>query len=313
MIFASPVPWWAAFLIAAAILAFAVWSYRRPLVPLSLLQRAGLTALRVVSLGALFLFLCRPTLLLPPATSGDLVVPVLVDVSRSMRIPDENGRPRIARALEVVQTLLPLLSQQAKPELYAVGDGLSPTSVDRIAADGRRSDLSGSIAEVRDRFRGRRIPAVVLISDGVDTGGPARAIGRAGVPVVTVGVGTPDGLRDREVTDITAADPHLDQASAEIHVSAATSGYGRAPFEMRLLANGRLLERRRIVPTAERAPIDEFFNAPTDPLNPTVFTAEIGTEPGELVTENNSRSVLVSPAGRRRRILALEGALGYDH
>ena len=33
---------------------------------------------------------------------------------------------------------------------------------------------------------------------------------------------------------------------------------------------------------------------------------------GEAVVENNTRSVLVSPIGRKRRILALAGAPGYE-
>ena len=33
----------------------------------------------------------------------------------------------------------------------------------------------------------------------------------------------------------------------------------------------------------------------------------------EAIAENNTRSVLVSPAGRKRRVLALAGAPGYEH
>ena len=84
MQFASPPPWWLALLVAAGIAAIAFYSYRRPLAPLSAVQRAVLIALRVLSLAALVVFLSRPIVLLPPAASGDIVVPILVDTSRSM-------------------------------------------------------------------------------------------------------------------------------------------------------------------------------------------------------------------------------------
>ena len=100
MQFAAPIPWWAVGLVAAAVAAVAFWSYRRPLAPLSGAQRWTLTALRALALGLVVLFLCRPVILLPPVADRDLVVPVLVDVSRSMRIADADGATRLARAAE---------------------------------------------------------------------------------------------------------------------------------------------------------------------------------------------------------------------
>lgn len=44
-----------------------------------------------------------------------------------------------------------------------------------------------------------------------------------------------------------------------------------------------------------------------------MYTAEIPPEASEPVVENNARSVLVSPAGRARRLLVIEGAPGFEH
>ena len=128
-----------------------------------------------------------------------------------------------------------------------------------------------------------------------------------------VGLGSPDRFRDREVTALTAGDQRLDQASVDLHVSAVSSGFGRAPFQLRVLANGRELETRRVVPPADGAPIEEVFTVSPDPVSPTVYTAEIPADESEAVAENNTRSVLVSPAGRKRRLLLIEGAPGFEH
>src|SRR5215467_16348903 len=106
MAFASPIPLWLALLVAIGIGGIAYFSYRRPLVPLSTLQRSMLIALRALALAAVAIFVCRPVMLLPAPPSGDVVVPVLVDVSRSMAIADAGGEPRINRAREVVQKTL---------------------------------------------------------------------------------------------------------------------------------------------------------------------------------------------------------------
>ncbi len=244
-----------------------------------------------------------------------------------MRVADADGQTRIARAADLVcrRSSLPALSARISDRaVYGVGDGSTPVGGRRIiAADARRTDVAGALAAVRERYRGQRIAGIVLLSDGGDTGTSAgsAAPGEAGEfdesvggpPVFAVGIGSPDGPGDREVRAITAGDPRLDQASVDLHVTAVSSGFGRAPFPLRLLANGRVIETRRVVPTADGSPIDERFSVSPDPLNPTVFTADIPADPAETVVENNTRSVLVTPGGRKRRLLIVEGAPGFEH
>ncbi|MGE5243365.1 MAG: hypothetical protein ACM3SQ_03970 [Betaproteobacteria bacterium] len=314
MHFAYPVPWWAVALAAAAIGLVAFAEYRRPLVPLSRGRRGVLVALRAAVLALLLAFLFRPIVLMPPSASRDAVVPVLVDVSRSMRIADADSEPRLARAVGLLrQELLPALAGSFTPEVFAAGDGVAPARPDALRADATRSDLSDALAAIRDRYRGQRVAGIVLLSDGGDTGRRSDAAAGSGPPVFAVGVGSPDGLRDREVLGVTAGDPRLDQASIDLHVSAISTGFGRAPFQLRVLANGDPVESRRVVPPADGSPVDEVFTVSPDPLNPTVYTVEIAADDREAVTENNARSVLVNPAGRKRRVLLVEGAPGFEH
>jgi hypothetical protein len=320
MHFAYPLPVWLAMLLAAAIGAAAFFEYRRPLSPLTRVQRVTLVALRVLVLAAIVLFLFRPMITLPPSSSQDAFVPVLIDVSRSMRLDDAEGQSRITKAATIVKTgLLPGIGRQFRTELFTVGDGLAPIAtgaLDRLSADARRTDLAGALASIRERYRGQRVAGVVVLSDGGDTsraGGAGQAGWEGGPPVFAVGIGSPDGPRDREVLGVVAGDPHLDQSSVDLHVSAVSVGFGRTPFQLRVLANGRLLDTRRIVPPADGSPIDEVFTVSPDPLNATVYSAEIPKDDNEAVVENNSRAVLVSPAGRKRRLLVVEGAPGFEH
>jgi len=310
---AHALPWWLAVVLLAAVAGATYLEYRRPLSPLTPLQRGVLVGMRALTLAVLVLCVFRPIAILPPSGTRDAIVPVIVDGSRSMRLADADGQTRIARATALVKTtLLPSLAQ-FRTELFTAGDALRPVNIESVRAEQSRTDLAGAVAAARERYRGQRVAGIVVVSDGGDTGGSARLSGLGGVPVYAVGVGAPDGLRDREVLGIVAGDPRLDQATVDLHVSAISSGFGRSPFALRVLANGQVLETRRVVPSADGSPIEQMFTVSPDPVNPTVFTADVPADSAELVTENNARGVLVSPPGRKRRILALEGAPGFEH
>ena len=252
---------------AAAIAGVAFLSYRRARASLTVFQRGTLMALRALALGAVVLFLCRPIVLEPPASDRAAVVPVLIDVSRSMRIADAGGRARIADAVRVLQaTLWPAIARRFTPELHGFGDVVAPATLDELAApDGsgagaRRTDLAGAIAAIGERYRGRRVPGIVVLSDGGDTGqGAVGPKGEASAPVFAVGIGSPDGVPDREVLGMSAGDPRLDQSSVDLHVTAVSHRLGRRPFDLRVLADGRLIETRRVVPSADGSPIDEVL------------------------------------------------------
>lgn len=318
MHFAYPLPLWLAAILASAIAGLVYLEYRRPLSPLTRVQRGALVAIRAVVLVALVIFLFRPIAILPPATSRDAIVPVLVDVSRSMRLGDADGQTRLSRATALLKgDFGTALSSHFTTEIYTAGDSLSPAKVDALSPGARRTDLTGAIAAIRERYRGQRVAGIVLLSDGGDTGsggsGGAGGSDTGGPPVFAIGIGSPDGPRDREVLGLAAGDPKLDQASVDLHVTAVSSGFGRAPFTLRVLANGQPLDSRRVVPQADGSPIEEVFTVSPDLVNATVYTAEIPRDASEPVAENNARSVLVSPAGRKRRVLMLEGAPGFEH
>jgi uncharacterized membrane protein len=316
--FASFPPWWLAGLIGLAVV-LAVWAqYRRPLAPLTRLQRSILAALRAAALVALVLFLFRPIAWLPPTGAREAVVPVLVDTSRSMRLTDADGQSRMAKASSLLDfELLPALSRSYRTQLFAIGDSLAAAPAATLSPRARQSDLAGALARARERFRGERVAGIVLLSDGADTGGAAgsarQELPADLPPVFAIGIGAAGGIRDREVISVAAGDQRFDRSSVDLQVSTASAGFGREPFELRVLSGGQVLERRRVTPSADGSPNDERFTVFPDQQAETVYTIEIPLEGGDAVPENNVRRVLVSPAGRKRRLLVIEGAPGFEH
>lgn len=314
MQFALAAPWWVLALLLGAI-ALAAWRmYSGAIVPLTQKRRIGLSALRALTLLLLVGCLLRPVRLLPD-TGSDAVVPVLVDVSRSMRLPDADGRTRIQAARDLVQReIRPALQGRFQSETWTFGDSLAQAAAEIPAADAGRSDLSGALRALREHYRNRRIAGVVVISDGGDTGSrdAAAAVDDGALPVYTVGVGIPRVAPDAEVLDVSAGEAALTDSTVDLTVAAISRG-GAAPFDLRVLENGRPIDVRTVMPAAADSPVRAVFTVSPSRETATLYTVEIPASTAELVLENNKRSVLVEPPGRKRRILMVEGAPGFEH
>jgi len=309
--FAHPLPWWILATILTAAAGVAWHGYRR--VDLTPARRAALTALRFATLLTLVLFLMRPVAQTTEQEARHAFVPILVDTSRSMSIDDADGERRIDNAKRLLTDhLLPGLEPRFQVEVLAFGETLAPAASADLHAASRRSDLSGALAAVRERYRGRPVAGIVVISDGGDTGGATDHVS-GGPAVFPVGVGSPTVGRDREVLGVTVAEAVLDDSRVDLAVSAVSHGHGAAPIELRLLENGRPVEIRRATPAADGAPVREVFHVSPARGVAALYTVEIPAAAGELVPENNTRSVLVQPPARTRRVLLVEGAPGFEH
>ena len=311
----APIPWWG---IAAAVLAaaFTAWrAYARPPIDLTRGQQASLTTLRLCALLIVVLLLLRP-LRDEPAPTGDGVVAILVDHSRSMAIPDADGVPRIDVAGQIVRDrLLSALGEAFDVEMLAFGEGLTSTEVGDFAATASRSELAGALAGVRAVFGGRTLAGIVVVSDGAATGDPdvVDAAARLPAPIYTLGVGNPRRGPDREVTALEAGQPLGSGSAVDVSATIVSRGLGDAAFDVRLLADGRLVAVRRVRPVRDDAPVIAAFRVAPGAALATVYTIEVPVDPAELEPGNNRRQVLVRPPGRSRRLLLVEGSPGYEH
>ena len=311
MRFAVVLPVWGYVLVFAASLALAWYTYAGAAVAPR--TRWLLTGLRALALVLLVAAVLRPVRLVPPASARDRVVPILVDVSRSMRIADAEGPARLQRARSAAESLVAALGTTFRTEVWTFGDGVAPGDLGRLQASAGRSDIGGALTAIAERYRGRALGGIILVSDGGDTAFRDDLLSdAAAVPVFTVGVGTPAITRDREVVAMAAGEPRLADSTVDVHVSALSTGYGTQPLEMTLTANGRPVDVRRVA-AADGAPVHTVFTVSPDPSAPTVYQVSVPVAPGEIAGENNTRSVLVEPPGRRRRLLLVEGAPGYEH
>ena len=302
MQFAIALPWWTLLLVAAAAGVVAWACYAGAIVALPMRRRAVLTTLRALTLLLLVACLLRPVRVMPPDSSSDVVVPMLVDVSRSMGLADVNGRRRIDAARDLFdRQVLPALAGRFVPELWTFGDSTRTrrrfcvsARMPRAATSQERcghceSDIASARLRRSSSCRMEATPEHRMRRPSMDAGA---------VPVYAIGVGAPRVASDLEVLDVSAGEMAVTDSSVDISVAAVNRG-GAAPFDLRVLENGRPIDIRRVVPAADGGPVRAVFTVSPPRDAATLYTVEIPSLPGERVLENNRRSVLVEPAGRR--------------
>ena len=308
MSFASPLPPWALVAAIAALALAAAATYARAGLPAR--RAAVLSLLRAAVLVVLFLLLLGPVRL-EPLPPGGTAVALLVDASRSMAI-DDTGESRLARARALVEERIrPSLSGQFDVSVFTFGGVVSDGPLADTSAIQPRSDVRGAVDDIRRRYRDRRLAATVLLSDGADTGGLTLSA-TGGAPVFAVPVGAGEPPLDREVVSLSVDEEAQMQSLIDLSIAVASRG-DAAPFMLRVLENGRAVHSTRIEPSAGGAPVRLIVPVAPPRERDAVYTVEIDAHAAERVTANNRRSVLVRPAARRRSVLLVEGAPGFEH
>ncbi len=314
IVFEHALPVWMLAVLLAAALATACAAYAGAGATLSTWQRHALRAVRAAALGVLVGCWLQPVRLDRTASRQDAAVPILIDVSRSMSLAHLGGEPRLARARDLVSgRLLPALDRRFRAEVLSFGDTLANASLNRLEPRARRSDLVGALGEVRERYAGRALAGVVVVSDGGLTGRARPDLPALDVPVFTVSLGASAVARDREVASVTLGDASLAGSTVDLAAAVVSRGFGRAPLSVTLRENGRPLQVQSVEPAEDGTPVAVVFPVSPPAEVPTVYTVEVAHDAAEVTGENNARSVVAGPAGRRRRVLLVEGAPGFEH
>lgn len=314
MTFGNPVAWWVVSLLVTATVAAAWFAYAGAAVPLSSRQRWGLRTIRAVTLLLLILFFLRPIVFDHREGARNAVVPILIDRSRSMGLADVDDVTRLARAKELVeQRLLPTVGGEFQVEVLSFGETLEAARLPALEATARRSDLMGALDALGERYAGRSIAGIIILSDGGDTGRGRTGGAPPGVPVFPIGVGSRRVARDREVLSVTAGEAALAESVVDLSVSIVSHGFGRQPMTLTVRENGQPVHVRSVTPDADHSPVHVAFQVSPEKDATALYTVDVASDASEITTDNNMRSALVRCPGRRRRVLLVEGGPGFEH
>lgn len=305
----------AAFVVGGAIIGLA-WHSTRELPPL---RRGVLVALRVLVTLLAWLCFAQPAFEMRQVASERNTIAVLIDASESMGLAETPGGPtRLARAVQLLES--PSLERWRAThdiEVYQFSNELAV--MDRAAAATGPTQLREALEQLRKRFAERDLAGVLLLSDGAATGefaaGASAPVHREfikglGAPVHTAWTAEA-GLQDLAVARVATDDLAFARTLFRIDATLLLTGYESREVTVRLLANGVVVQSRRVGLTRDQPKVITFEVTPevTGRFVYEVAADELADEP---VKQNNTYPFVVRVLRDKLRVLHVAGNPSWD-
>lgn len=286
--------------------------------------RYGLTGLRAAAFLVLIFLFLQPVLVLHSTLPQQNFVAVVYDVSKSMEIRDgSEGQSR----LDIERRLLrpagnPLLDELgAKFKLRFFRFSSSAERVGAFAdapRHGNGTDIERTLNQLVGELATAPVAGIVLVTDGADNrstnfDATAAQFRARGVPVYTVGIGSPDFSRDTEVVQVTAPAKALKDTMAEAEVSVRSTGYAGRRARLLVLDEEKPLQSQEIVlgSGGEVKTHKVHFNCSL--AGPRVFKFRVEPFPDEAISGNNDQTILVRVEDEQPQILYVEGEPRWEY
>jgi len=197
-------------------------------------------------------------------------------------------------------------------ERMAVGEDLKlPESEPK----GTATHLGDAVSQLVEEAAGNEIAGIVLLTDGVNTGGrsiveAARAAREASAPVFTVPPGSEAPVRDLSLVDVFAPDLVSMGDTVRVAVTLELQGYKEAPVKVQLFedeAKEPIDTKDLVLKSTEQQHVDLTFEAKKAGAHTMTVKLVPGIELPEDLKENNSDSLVVRVSEDKLKVLYVEG------
>ena len=315
------------FLVAGALIL--LWSYRAA--PRGGLRWACL-GLKAAALAALALCLLEPLWLGEHVRPGANLFAVMADNSQSMQVRDRGA------AQTRGEDLLKLLDPSRAAWLGALADTFdvrryvfdarlqATTDFHEIAFDGRSTALAGALRAIGDRFQGRPLAGVILLTDGNATDIGNSPPDLSGLPpIYPVVIGSLDPIKDIALRQAGASQSAFEDAPVSIQADVTAAGFQGQPIVARLTDDtGRTVQEQTLTGKGDGDSLAFRFQLKPERSGLLFYQVKVGaqqvSQPGaapapsdEATLANNARAIVVNRGGGPYRVLYVAGHPGWEY
>ncbi len=314
--FATPWPMALLLIGAALVAAFAVATYGSARGRSSAGDRTVLATLRLAALGVLTFCLMQPTLILSSTVPQRNFVGILVDDSRSMTLPGEDGRARsdfVTETFGADSELIAELSERFALRYFRfAGDAGRVPGPEALGWNGTRTDLASALDRAREELSSVPLSGLIVLSDGADNAGRPLAealvpLQAASVPVFTVGLGDEAIDPDIQVGPVELPRSVLQGSALVVDVLVSHKGFEGRTVPIVVEDGGRILTQDSVRLESNDEPAVVRVRFALEAAGPRRIRVRVPAQDEEAVPENNVREVAIDVLERRRKILYFEG------
>lgn len=322
---------WPVLIFSALALAVLLWSYRalagQPL-------RWVCLALKAVGITALALCLLEPLWLGQRARPGANLFAVLADNSQGLQVKDQG---ETASRGDSVRKLLDPQESPWQASLAATFDirrylfdaRLQPTKdFSELNFEGRSTALGSALRTLGERFQGRPLAGVLLITDGNATD---LALGAApkldGLPpIYPVVIGRRDAVKDISVQQIAVTQTSFEDAPVTLQADVMTAGYRGQPIVTKLVDRaGKTVQEQTAEARADGESLAFRFQLKPELPGLSFYQVRTGTPsetpapgapppaPSEATLANNARVFVVDRGQGPFRVLYVSGRPNWEY
>jgi uncharacterized membrane protein len=306
-----------ALLIAAALAAAALITYRSIANDGPVRDKVVLVALRLGLVAVLLFCLARPSLVLKAAVPQQNFLGILVDDSRSMMIADDQGRPRsqfVQREFTGPNAaLLQELSKRFVLRFFKFS-----SSAGRVASaadahyEGTSTRVGDALERARDELSGLPLAGIVMLTDGADTSDASlddalASLKARSIPVFPVGLGQERFTRDIQISRVETPRIVLKGSALVVDVVVSQTGYSGKTVSLNVEDGGRIVTSQPVTLPPDGQSLTAKVRFMTNDAGARLFRFRIAPQEGEEVTQNNARDALIEVRDRQEKVLYYEG------
>ncbi len=310
-------------LLAAAVVAGLIWTWRSLDPGQSARVRAAIMLLRAGALTMAVGLVLQPTLRIRRMKPLPSLLAILVDVSDSMtRNGDASRLAEVKRLLKTASRDIEKLERDHRVSWFVFDDHirevhnhLEITTSDHPA---HGTDIHGALTALAEMFPDDRLSSVVLISDGADTaltpvpksGSDMEWVSALSTPINTASITRAGRQHDLSITLATADPFAFSRSDTPIDVKVRNIGFKQDQVEVTLWQEGAVMQRKTVSLIGGEG--STTFTILPSRLGRQVLTVSTEVPQGDEIPDNNTAHLAFEVLRDKFRILHLAGRPSWD-
>jgi hypothetical protein len=224
------------------------------------------------------------------------LVVILYDNSSSIKEVNDST------ALRTLTTALSQTAEAWTEKGYEVRVSDLQSEIESPVFTANTSDLNSALKKINARYEGKKIDAVVLVSDGIYNTGVSPLHMSYNFPVYTIGLGDTLQRKDIGIKNLAYNKIAYEGNKFPLRVEVAVKNIEQQPIRVTLLQRGKVLEQQTKSPQKDDL-ITFDFQPLANEQGLQKIDIQVEVQPGERNIRNNRASVFVDVVAGKKKIL----------